>query len=123
MGLGGSSGLDGTDVDSSRTGSVGRPVVQLDGQGLCLAESAASLGTSQGQRGSGRRRPRDGEGVRATPGRELGKAFAFADLDRWVRKRLRSFLRKRQGRPGCARGWDNVQWPPAFFVRLELFSF
>ena len=46
----------------------------------------------------------------------------FADLDRWVRKRLRSILRKRQGRPGYARGWDNVQWPPAFFARLELFS-
>jgi len=82
-----------------------------------------ALARVKANEGSGRRRPRDGEGVRATPGRELGKAFAFADLDRWVRKRLRSFLRKRQGRPGCARGWDNVQWPPAFFVRLELLSF
>jgi RNA-directed DNA polymerase len=46
----------------------------------------------------------------------------FADLDRWVRKRLRSLLRKRRGRHGCARGWDNVQWPPAFFAGLGLFS-
>jgi RNA-directed DNA polymerase len=46
----------------------------------------------------------------------------FTDLDRWVRKRLRSILRKRQGRAGCARGWDNVQWPPTFFARLGLFS-
>jgi RNA-directed DNA polymerase len=47
---------------------------------------------------------------------------AFADLDRWVRRRLRSLLRKRRGRQGCARGWDNVQWPPAFFARLGLIS-
>jgi RNA-directed DNA polymerase len=46
----------------------------------------------------------------------------FADLDRWVRKRLRSILRKRRGRHGGARGWDNVQWPPAFFARLGLLS-
>jgi RNA-directed DNA polymerase len=46
----------------------------------------------------------------------------FADLDRWVRKRLRSILRKRRGGHGCARGWDNVQWPPAFFARQGLFS-
>ncbi len=46
----------------------------------------------------------------------------FADLDRWVRKRLRSILRKRRGGHGCGRGWDNVQWPPAFFARQGLFS-
>ena len=44
----------------------------------------------------------------------------FADLDRWVRKRLRSILRQRRGRHGGARGWDNVQWPPAFFAGLGL---
>jgi RNA-directed DNA polymerase len=46
----------------------------------------------------------------------------FADQDRWVRRRLRSILRKRRGRRGGARGWDNVQWPPAFFARRGLLS-
>jgi RNA-directed DNA polymerase len=46
----------------------------------------------------------------------------FADLDRWVRRRLRSILRTRRGGHGCARGWDNVQWPPAFFAGQGLFS-
>jgi RNA-directed DNA polymerase len=50
------------------------------------------------------------------------RAFIFADLDRWVRRRLRSILRHRHGRKGCGRGWDNVQWPPAFFAKLGLFS-
>jgi hypothetical protein len=47
----------------------------------------------------------------------------FADLDRWVRKRLRGILRKRRGGRGCGRGWDNVQWPPAFFARQGLYRF
>src|SRR5262249_23664155 len=46
----------------------------------------------------------------------------FADLDRWVRRRLRSVLRKRRGRSECAGGWDNFQWPPALFARLGLLS-
>src|SRR6266404_899237 len=76
MGLGRSRGLDGTDVDSSRTGSVGRQVVQLDGQGLRAAQLAASLRRREGEPGSGGRGPRDGEGVRAAPGSEPGKALA-----------------------------------------------
>jgi len=50
------------------------------------------------------------------------RPFIFADLDRWIRRRLRSILRHRQGRQGCGRGWDNVQWPPAFFAKQGLLS-
>jgi len=46
----------------------------------------------------------------------------FADLDHWVLKRLRGILRKRRGGHGCGRGWDNVQWPPAFFAKHGLLS-
>src|SRR5208282_2687335 len=54
MGLGRSHGLDGTYVDSSRAGSVGRQVVQSYG-------------------------PRDGEGVRVPSGSQPGKALADAE--------------------------------------------
>ena len=47
----------------------------------------------------------------------------FDAIDRWVRQRLRSLLRKRRGGHGCGRGWDNVRWPPAFFAQQGLFSF
>jgi len=50
------------------------------------------------------------------------RPFIFADLDHWMRRRLRSILRHRQGRHGCGGGKDNVQWPPAFFAKLGLFS-
>ena len=50
------------------------------------------------------------------------RPFIFADLDRWVRRRLRSILRHRRGGKGCGRGWDNVQWPPAFFAEHGLLS-
>jgi RNA-directed DNA polymerase len=46
----------------------------------------------------------------------------FDALDRWMRHRLRSILRKRRGWRGGARGWDNVRWPPAFFAQRGLFS-
>jgi len=46
----------------------------------------------------------------------------FDGLDRWIRYRLRSILRKRRGWSGCARGWDNVHWPPAYFAQQGLFS-
>lgn len=46
----------------------------------------------------------------------------FKPLDGWLRMRLRSILRKRQKRRGKARGWDNQQWPNAFFAELGLFS-
>jgi RNA-directed DNA polymerase len=50
------------------------------------------------------------------------RPFVFADLDRWVRRRLRTILRHRRGGKGCGRGWDNVQWPPTFFAKQGLFS-
>jgi RNA-directed DNA polymerase len=48
---------------------------------------------------------------------------AFGNLDAWIRMRLRSLLRKRQGRKGRARGTDNHRWPNTFFAELGLFSF
>lgn len=46
----------------------------------------------------------------------------FPSLDSWIRMRLRSILRKRQGRKGRGRGADHQRWPNAFFTKLGLFS-
>ena len=46
----------------------------------------------------------------------------FRPLDKWVRMRLRSILRKRQGRKGRGRGADHQRWTNAFFAELGLFS-
>jgi RNA-directed DNA polymerase len=46
----------------------------------------------------------------------------FAPLDGWVRMRLRSILRKRQGRHGRGRGTDHQRWPNAFFAEQGLYS-
>lgn len=46
----------------------------------------------------------------------------FPTLDGWVRMRLRSILRKRQGRRGRGRGADHHRWPNAFFARHGLYS-
>ncbi len=46
----------------------------------------------------------------------------FRALDRWVRMRLRSVLRKRAGRRGRGRGRDHQRWPNAYFARLGYFS-
>jgi RNA-directed DNA polymerase len=43
-------------------------------------------------------------------------------LDRWVRMRIRSILRKRSGRQGRGRGSDHQRWPNAFFAAQGLFS-
>jgi RNA-directed DNA polymerase len=48
---------------------------------------------------------------------------AFRNLDSWIRMRLRSILRRRQGRKGRALGKDHHRWPNAFFAELGLFSF
>lgn len=48
---------------------------------------------------------------------------AFNNLDRWIRMRLRSILRRREGRKGRALGKDHQRWPNAFFAELGLFSF
>jgi RNA-directed DNA polymerase len=46
----------------------------------------------------------------------------FGSLDRWVRMRLRSILRKRRGGRGRGRGADHQRWPNAYFVEHGLFS-
>jgi len=51
-----------------------------------------------------------------------GPRRTFTRLDGWVRMRLRSILRKREGKRGCGRGSDHYRWPNAFFTRYGLFS-
>jgi RNA-directed DNA polymerase len=46
----------------------------------------------------------------------------FPYLDGWIRMRLRSILRKRQGRKGRGRGLDHHRWPNAFFAEHGLYS-
>jgi RNA-directed DNA polymerase len=48
----------------------------------------------------------------------------FRTLDGWLRRRLRSLLRKRLGLQGIARvhGADHQRWPNAFFARHGLYS-
>ncbi len=46
----------------------------------------------------------------------------FPRLDKWLRMRLRSILRKRAKRRGRARLPDNQRWPNAFFAAQGLFS-
>lgn len=47
---------------------------------------------------------------------------AFNAIDKWVRMRLRSILRKRSKRKGRGQGLDHRRWPNAFFQQLGLFS-
>jgi RNA-directed DNA polymerase len=46
----------------------------------------------------------------------------FPNLDRWVRGRLRTILRKRHKGQGRARGRDHQRWPNAYFAELGLIS-
>jgi RNA-directed DNA polymerase len=46
----------------------------------------------------------------------------FSELDGWIRGRLRSILRKHQGRKGRARGNDHQRWPNAYFDQLGFYS-
>jgi RNA-directed DNA polymerase len=46
----------------------------------------------------------------------------YRDIDRWLRGRLRSILRKRSGRKGRGRGLDHHRWPNRYFAELRLFS-
>jgi len=46
----------------------------------------------------------------------------FPAVDKWVRMRLRSLLRKRRGRRGRGRGSDHQRWPNAYFHALGLFD-
>jgi RNA-directed DNA polymerase len=50
------------------------------------------------------------------------RRFTFEVLDAWVRMRLRSILRARQGRRGRGRGTDHQRWPNAFLAEQGLFS-
>ena len=43
-------------------------------------------------------------------------------IDAWVRMRLRSILRQRNGGKGRGRGLDNLKWPNVYFRKLGLFS-
>lgn len=46
----------------------------------------------------------------------------FSELDGWIRGRLRSILRKHQGKKGRARGSDHQRWPNAYFDQLGFYS-
>lgn len=46
----------------------------------------------------------------------------FKPIDGWIRRRLRSILRRRENRKGMSRGWDNLHWPNKFFCNHGLFS-
>ena len=46
----------------------------------------------------------------------------FKPMDAWIRMRLRSILRKRNGGKGRGRGSDHQRWPNAYFAELGLFS-
>jgi len=46
----------------------------------------------------------------------------FTAMDGWIRRRLRSLLRKRQNISGGPNGRDNIRWPNDFFAAKGLFS-
>jgi RNA-directed DNA polymerase len=47
---------------------------------------------------------------------------SFTKLDAWIRRRLRSVLRKRLRGHACALWRDNRRWPDGFFTAQGLFS-
>ena len=54
-----------------------------------------------------------------------GVWFSLVDKvyrDGWLRRRLRSILRKRSKRRGISRGLDHQRWPNAYFRERGLFS-
>lgn len=46
----------------------------------------------------------------------------FTEVDGWVRRRLRSILRKRAGRRGVSGGCDHQRWPNSYFTEHGLYS-
>ena len=50
------------------------------------------------------------------------RASSLVEMDRWIRVRLRSILRKRAGRRGKGRGLDHHRWPNSYFASLGLFN-
>lgn len=51
-----------------------------------------------------------------------GNGNIYTALDKWLRMRLRSILRKRERRKGRGRGLDHQRYPNAFFAELGLIS-
>jgi RNA-directed DNA polymerase len=49
-------------------------------------------------------------------------ATVFRGVDGWVRMRLRSILRRYQGKRGRGRGSDHQRWPNAYFDKLGYYS-
>jgi RNA-directed DNA polymerase len=49
------------------------------------------------------------------------RRYTFADLDMWIRMRLRSILRRRMGKKGRGRGSDHHRWTNAYFAAYGLF--
>ena len=45
----------------------------------------------------------------------------FGPIDKWIRMRLRSILRKRMGNKGRGRGRDHQRWPNSYFHKRGLF--
>jgi len=50
------------------------------------------------------------------------RRWIFRVLDKWIRGRLRSILRRRHKGRGRGRGLDHIRWPNAFFAEQGLFS-
>jgi len=48
--------------------------------------------------------------------------WIFPELDGWIRRRLRSILRKRRKGKGISKGIDHQRWPNRFFQEMGLFS-
>jgi RNA-directed DNA polymerase len=51
-----------------------------------------------------------------------GVKNVYRSLDEWLRGRLRSILRRRDGRKGRGRGRDHNRYPIAYFANLKLIS-
>ena len=51
-----------------------------------------------------------------------GHKYTFPMLDKWIRMRLRSILRKRNHLKGRGRGRDHQRWPNAYFAEHGLYS-
>lgn len=50
------------------------------------------------------------------------RASTFKIVDGWVRRRLRSILRRYRGTRGIANGADNLRWPNDYFRQMGLFT-
>lgn len=50
------------------------------------------------------------------------RKWVFPTLDKWIRGRLRSILRRRSGLRGRSRGRDHQRWPNSTFTDLGYFS-